>query len=98
MPMMMDSVFYLMNGYLKGNVPDWHFRDFYQEQMVPLYKRIEFGEYCEAYRESYACEIELLREVSALCEENAAPLYDAVYDAVKRYTEKEVKRGKTFLI
>lgn len=98
MPQMMDRMFYLIQGFLCGNAPEWLFRETYLDDAIPLYKRISFGKDCEAYRESYAREIELLHQISALCDGPENQLYDMVFEAVKRYLEKDVKRGRCSLI
>ena len=95
MPMMMNSVFHMLRGYLKGGVEDELFQGAYLNAVVPLYKRIAAGESKEAYQAIYAPEIEVLHAVSASCDRGVK--YDEVYDAMCKYMATELDRKKTFL-
>lgn len=98
MPQMMNVVFLNILGLLNGNTPDDVFRESFLDNMVPLNKRVNFGKDCEAYRESYHHEIELLHKVSRFCEEDETDLYESIYNAINEYIETDVRYGKLFLI
>ena len=96
MPMMMNSVFHMIRGYLNGGVEDELFQSGYLNAVVPLYKRIAAGEDKEEYSAIYAPEIVVLHSVSASCDRGAK--YDEIYDAVRKYLATEIDRKKTFLL
>ena len=96
MPMMMNPVFHMIRGYLKGGVEDELFQSGYLNAVVPLYKRIAAGEDKEEYSAIYASEIVVLHSVSASCDRGAK--YDEIYDAVRKYLATEIDRKKTFLM
>ena len=96
MPMMMNSVFHTICGYVKGGVEDELFQAVYLNSVVPLYKRIAAGENRKEYCAIYAPEIEVLHAVSASCDRGVQ--YDEVYDAVRKYLATDIDRKKTLLM
>ena len=104
LPMMMDSVFCLVGGYLSGNLNDEAFVERYLDEMVPLYKRIAAGVKKELYAECYRWEIDMLHAVSAVCAgvqedpSRITELYDGVKAAVVEYMSVKPVREKYFIL
>ena len=64
LPMMMDNVFLMMGNFISGDMGRKTFAMKYQDEMVPLYKRIDSGYKNELYKENYKPEIIVLNSVS----------------------------------
>ena len=64
MPMMMDRLFGLISEYLSGDLTRKAFVDTYQDEAIPLYKRIDLGKNREAYKEAYKPEIVVIKNLS----------------------------------
>ncbi|MBQ9245781.1 hypothetical protein IJ182_05900 [bacterium] len=104
LPIMMSRVIGSIQGYLSGNITRDFFVKVYQDETVPLYKRIEFGEQSDKYKETYKPEIDTIKEVSKLTskytnnEITSSEFDSEIETAAEEYTSKEIKRNIKFII
>ena len=102
MPAMMDRIFGIITGYLSKFLTKNNFTKMYQDEVVPLYKRIELGTNKEAFAESYKHEISAMHSISEITDKySKKSISDNEFDnqlekVINKYTNSEVERTKYF--